>query len=116
VIIGIGIATLIATNGNTLINVSNVDGVKVSGVLLQAGPVNSPTLLTWGSKGYAGTASNPGSISDVYARVGGTNGSGSNMVTTMVQVNSGNVIIDNVWLWRADHDVKGPVKNKRNPV
>jgi len=33
-----------------------------------------------------------------------------------MQVNSDNVVIDNVWLWRADHDVAGPVKNSRNPV
>jgi len=25
----------------------------------------------------------------------------------MVTINSGNVIIDNAWLWRADHDVAG---------
>ena len=34
----------------------------------------------------------------------------------MIQINSGNVIIDNVWLWRADHSVKGVVKNMQNPV
>ena len=34
----------------------------------------------------------------------------------MMTVNSGNVIIDNVWLWRADHSVSGLVKNGRNPV
>lgn len=34
----------------------------------------------------------------------------------MVQVNSGNVIIDDVWLWRADHSKSGLIKNKANPV
>lgn len=34
----------------------------------------------------------------------------------MVEVNSGNVVIDNTWLWRADHSVKGLVKNGENPV
>lgn len=34
----------------------------------------------------------------------------------MLQVNSGNVIIDGVWLWRADHDVGGGVANRRNPT
>ena len=34
----------------------------------------------------------------------------------MVQVNSGNVIIDDVWLWRADHSSAGLVKNRKNPV
>ena len=34
----------------------------------------------------------------------------------MVQINSDHVIIDNTWLWRADHDVTGQVKNANNPV
>lgn len=34
---------------------------------------------------------------------------------TMLLVQSGNVIIDNVWLWRADHDEGGLVKNGNNP-
>lgn len=34
----------------------------------------------------------------------------------MIQINSGNVIIDDTWLWRADHSVSGSVKDKRNPV
>lgn len=34
----------------------------------------------------------------------------------MMTVNSGNVVIDNTWLWRADHDVTGSVQNSNNPV
>ena len=33
----------------------------------------------------------------------------------MIQVNSGNVVIDDVWLWRADHSVTGSVMNYKNP-
>ena len=34
----------------------------------------------------------------------------------MMVVNTGYTIIDNVWLWRADHDVSGDlVKNGKNP-
>eukprot|EP00456_Euglypha_rotunda_P051780 TRINITY_DN4179_c0_g1_i25.p1 TRINITY_DN4179_c0_g1~~TRINITY_DN4179_c0_g1_i25.p1 ORF type:complete len:166 (-),score=16.66 TRINITY_DN4179_c0_g1_i25:57-554(-) len=33
----------------------------------------------------------------------------------MVLINSGNVIYDNSWLWRADHDVSGEVVNSMNP-
>lgn len=62
VVMGIGLATLIATNGNSLIRVGRVDGVRVSGVLLQAGPKESASLLTWGSSGYQGTSRNPGAL------------------------------------------------------
>lgn len=34
----------------------------------------------------------------------------------MMTVNSGNVVIDNTWFWRADHDVKGNVEKSMNPV
>ena len=34
----------------------------------------------------------------------------------MMQIDSGNVIIDNTWLWRADHDIEGLVYKSRNPV
>lgn len=43
-------------------------------LLAQAGPKHSPTLLQWGSAvgvKHAGDATNPGVISDVFARVGG---------------------------------------------
>jgi len=33
----------------------------------------------------------------------------------MTIVNSGNVIIDNTWLWRADHSVAGIVPDSKNP-
>lgn len=38
VIFGMGLVTLIATKGNSCIFVGNVDGVRISGILLQAGP------------------------------------------------------------------------------
>jgi hypothetical protein len=111
-----GLATLIPTNGTPAIEVGAVDGVRVAGLLLEAGPKNSQALLLWGTTGYAGLATNPGAISDVYARVGGTNPTGDRMATNMIQVESGNVIIDDIWLWRADHDAGGLVYNSRNPV
>lgn len=55
---------------------------------------------------------------DIFARVGGTNNPDVQEMksTFMVQVNSGNVIIDDTWLWRADHGASGNVFNRKNPV
>jgi hypothetical protein len=50
-IIGLGFATLIPTAGQTTISVTDVGGVNISGLILDAGPVNSPTLLTVGTPG-----------------------------------------------------------------
>lgn len=33
-----------------------------------------------------------------------------------VRLNAGNVVVDGVWLWRADHDSQGLVYNKKNPL
>ena len=66
-------ATLISTTGKSCIEVGNVDGVRIAGVLLEAGEVKSFTLLMWGAGGLAGDRSNPGVMSDVFARVGGRN-------------------------------------------
>jgi hypothetical protein len=104
-----GLVTLISAKGTPCIEVANVDGVRISGILLQAGPVNSDSLLRWGDEPrYPGSSKNPGVMQDVYARVGGSDTSRVS-TTNMVKINSGNVIIDDTWLWRADHDQGGQV-------
>lgn len=34
----------------------------------------------------------------------------------MLVINSGHVVLDNIWLWRADHGVAGETINSKNPV
>ncbi len=72
VILGLGMATLVASAGKPAIVVGDVDGVRIAGILLQAGPTKTSALLKWGT-GYGGSQSNPGVLSDVFARVGGPN-------------------------------------------
>jgi len=55
-----------------------------------------------GEIGDDGSPNDPGFMFDIFARVGGDDSRAS--VHTMVQINSGNVIGDNIWLWRADHN------------
>jgi hypothetical protein len=84
VILGLGMATLISKTGKACIEVGNVDGVRIAGILLQAGYVKTPALLQFGVNGskFAGNSQNPGVISDVFARVGGTNGNHGNLTAT----------------------------------
>ena len=104
VLLGLGLATLVAANGLPAVAVANVDGVRVAGVLLQAGAKPTSTLLQWGEGSYAGDAASPGILSDVFARVGGPDVTPV-QVTSMIEINSSHVIGDNLWLWRADHAV-----------
>jgi len=73
VLLGIGMATLISTTGRPCIEVANVGGVRVAGILLEAGPIKSETLLRWGATAWSGSQDQPGVMSDVFARVGGPN-------------------------------------------
>ena len=122
VILGLGMATLISGNGNAIIQISsNVDGVRIAGLLLQAGSIKSETLLSVGSMStgnYKYNSSNPTILYDIFARVGGTNDPSQFQVSTtsMIDIYNDYVIIDNSWLWRADHDITGSVSNSDNPV
>ncbi|MES2935916.1 MAG: coagulation factor 5/8 type domain-containing protein [Pseudomonadota bacterium] len=102
VVLGIGLATIIPDNGVIAMSVADVDGVKIAGLLFDAGTVNSPTLLEVGPVGStANHAANPSTLFDVFVRVGGTGDLGTAKVG--VTVNSNNVIGDHFWIWRADH-------------
>jgi hypothetical protein len=49
VVLGLGMATLVPQNGVVPMTVADVPGVEISGLIFDAGPVNSPVLLQVGS-------------------------------------------------------------------
>jgi hypothetical protein len=101
VVLGLGLATIQADNGTVAMRVADVDGVKVAGIMFEAGQVNSPVLMEVGPPGSAAShAANPTSLHDVFFRIGGP---GVGRATNTLTVNSDNVIGDHMWLWRADH-------------
>jgi len=104
VVLGLGFPTLVPTDGTTAMQIANVSGVKVSGILFDAGAVNSPALLQVGREnGQGSEASSPADptmIQDVFFRVGGV---GPAKVTTALVIDASNVIVDDTWAWRADH-------------
>ncbi|MGA4957620.1 discoidin domain-containing protein [Streptomyces lavendulocolor] len=101
IVLGLGLATIIPDNGVTAMRVADVDGVRLAGFLIDAGAVNSPTLLEIGPQGAAADhAANPTTVQDVYIRIGGA---GPGKATTSMVVNSDDTIIDHTWVWRADH-------------
>jgi hypothetical protein len=101
VVLGIGFPSLIPTNGNAAMKVSDVDGIKVAGFLFEASTQNSPVLLQIGDSGTTvDHARNPVCLYDIFCRAGGQfNG----LATSFVIINSNDVIFDHTWLWRADH-------------
>jgi hypothetical protein len=111
VVLGLGFPTLVPVGGIVPLRVADVRGVKLAGLLFDAGPVNSPALLQVGTRHgrddrdrrdgrRAGDPADPTSIQDVFFRIGGV---GPASATTSLVVNSDDVLVDDIWAWRADH-------------
>ena len=113
VVLGLGLATLRPTDGNTdtLVRIADTEGISVGGVLFDAGK-NTKTLLEVGEKdSNKDHSSKPAALSDLFFRVGGAKDKNTS-VEACVVINSNNVIGDNFWIWRADHwDGVGWTKN-----
>jgi hypothetical protein len=102
IVLGLGFATLVPQTGTPAMTVGNVPGVKLSGMIFDAGPVNSPVLLQVGqTTGNQGSStSDPTLLQDVFFRIGGAT---PGQAATALLVNSSHVILDDIWAWRADH-------------
>jgi hypothetical protein len=93
--------------------VSNVSGVKVMGIIFDAGTTASPSLLEVGTAtDSVNRSSDPICLYDICSRVGGEF---SGKTTNCVTINANNVMGDDLWLWRADHGTGvGWTKNVSN--
>ncbi|UED83606.1 coagulation factor 5/8 type domain-containing protein [Streptomyces profundus] len=101
VVLGLGLATFVPRHGVTAIEVADVPGVKVAGLLIDAGEENSERLMEVGPEGSSADHSdNPISLHDVFFRIGGAH---VGRATTSLVINSHDVIGDHLWLWRGDH-------------
>jgi hypothetical protein len=115
IVLGLGLATLESVNGVIPMAVGDVKGVEISDLIFDAGPVKSLALLLLGSplasllpSGPHGASdpADPTTLSDVYFRIGGAH---VGKTVGALVVNSNNVILDNIWSWRADHGNPGTV-------
>lgn len=101
IVLGIGLPSLITDNGTSAFEISDVDGVKVGGIMIEATDNNSPNLIVVGEPGSTKDHSaNPICLWDIFCRAGGAFNGKANCLMT---INSNNVIGDHFWLWRADH-------------
>ncbi|HLG65624.1 MAG TPA: adenylyl cyclase [Ktedonosporobacter sp.] len=105
VVLGLGFPTLIPNNGIVSMRVASAKGVLISGILFDAGATTSLALLQVGSGDERDhrsdrDASDPSALQDVFFRIGGA---AAGSATNSLVVNSDNVILDDIWAWRADH-------------
>ena len=109
IVLGLGLATLVPQSGREAIAVADVGGVTIAGLIIDAGPVSSPVLLKMGfglfglslpRGGFFSHINDPSLVSDVFFRIGGAT---AGQATTSMEINSSDVITDDIWAWRADH-------------
>jgi hypothetical protein len=102
VVLGLGFATLVPQNGNVSLQTASVPGIKLAGIMFDAGAQNSQALLQVGASRAGGThdANDPTLLQDIFFRVGGA---AAGRATNSLIVNADNTILDDIWAWRADH-------------
>jgi hypothetical protein len=101
IVLGLGFPTLHPTAGTAAMQLADLDGITVSGVLFDAGEQLSPVLLEVGSiTSHASHIADPISLHDVFFRVGGA--AVGKTIANLV-INSNDTIVDHTWIWRADH-------------
>ncbi len=101
VLIGMGMATLVPENGNKAIEVADVDGITIAGLLFDAAKIPSKTLVQIGEPGAnQNHQQNPTFLFDLFFRVGGPH---EGSALSCLEINSNNVYADHLWHWRADH-------------
>ena len=114
VILGMGLATIVAPlDGTPCIKIQpHLEGVHIAGIMLEASQLTQrpsdwrvASLLEWGDEGVQdpGNGENPGTLHDIFVRVGGSTLNRNVTTDIMVRLHSGNIYGDNLWLWRADH-------------
>ena len=107
VLLGLGLATLQANTGQTAIQVADVGGVTVAGLLIEAASNVTGNLMQVGPTGSSAShATNPTLLADLFFRIGGAV---IGQAGVSLQINSSNVIGDDFWIWRADHGLAGTV-------
>jgi hypothetical protein len=101
VVLGLGFPTLTAENGAVALSTADVPGIDIAGLMIDAGPVSSPTLLRIGNRhAHKGTAADPTGVQDVFFRIGGPH---LGKADVSLEVNSDHTLLDDIWAWRADH-------------
>ncbi len=101
VVLGLGLPSLVPQGGVIAMTVADVPNVGIAGLVFDAGPVNSPLLLQVGTRhAHKSDRDEPTTLHDVFFRIGGP---AAGSATVSLEVNSDNVILDDIWAWRADH-------------
>ena len=101
IVLGLGLPSLMPRTGRTVLLVQTGEGAIISGLMIDATPVETAVLVQFGTPGtHVGTPASPVVVHDLFCRVGGY---GQGKAQRMVEIHTDHLIGENFWLWRADH-------------
>ena len=106
VILGIGMPTIRAPKTEPAIVASDINGGILAGILVEASLGTKDCLINWGGDIAEDNNNEYSFIHDLYCRVGGNLDPRKCCVRVseaMVKISKSKTIIDNAWLWVADH-------------
>ena len=112
IVLGLGLATIHPTNGNDGMHVADLEGIRIAGLIFDAGPGLNENTNTGGSEvllqvGQRGSkkdlSENPIVLSDLFFRVGGVDTPLPCKADISLEINANSTIGDHFWIWRADH-------------
>lgn len=117
IILGLGLPTLVCEGTTPCIQIDDEQGVLLGGIMFEAG-TQAPNLLVVGkSVSTQDNSSNPNFLYDIYCRVAKTKqGAPEPKTDTCITINANDVVGDNLWLWRGDHDIERSGNNAGNLV
>ncbi|MHA6761383.1 discoidin domain-containing protein [Streptacidiphilus sp. PAMC 29251] len=99
-LIGLGFSSLYPSSNQTTVDVADVPGVDISGLILEGG-TNQGSIVNFGSPNSTSDFSaDPSTLHDDTIRVGGQF---AGQAQTGLVLNQNNAQISNLWVWRADH-------------
>jgi len=102
VLLGLGLPTLRFTSADASLTIA-APGCILAGVILDAGAEGLGDLVTCSSGEASREVDAWTALFDVYARIGGP-GASTVSAKTAMRISAGSkVVLENIWLWRADH-------------
>ena len=112
VVLGLGLATIHPIYGNDAMHVADLEGIRIAGLIFDAGPGWNQNTVTGGSAillqvgpgdSKKDLSKNPIVLSDLFFRVGGMNTPLPCKADISLEINANATIGDHFWIWRADH-------------
>lgn len=102
ILLGSGMTSIIPDNDDMAMKVVDADGIRIEGLIFDAGLSSKYLLQVGGKKTNVSHSANPIVLQDLFFRVGGT----TDVLTKAddaMEINCNDVICDHFWIWRADH-------------